>query len=122
MDSESTETVLFEPKYISNIWDKNNILSTNTNGGKLKLHQKCDTPHIDYVCYNENSTTNIIIMKNMTKKFRIKMDSEEELELLSYIPSNILKFKQFSNGLYSMGKNGKKGNVLTKKGINSWVL
>jgi hypothetical protein len=41
-------------------------------------------------------------MKDMTDKFRVTMDSKEELALLVHMPDKIVKFKQFSNGLYAM--------------------
>ena len=43
----------------------------------------------------------------MTSKFRVTMDSKEELALLVHMPTKIDKFKQFSNGLYAMNPNDK---------------
>ena len=46
-------------------------------------------------------------MKDMTDKFRVTMDSKEELILLVHMPNKIEKFKQFSNGLYAMERDQK---------------
>ena len=51
----------------------------------------------------------------MTEKFRVLMDSREELKLIVHIPNNIVKFKQFSNGLYVIDPNDEKSFVLTNK-------
>ena len=53
-------------------------------------------------------------MKEMTGKFRVTMDSEEELELLAHMPNTIVKSKQFSNGFYEMDPNDEKSYILTK--------
>ena len=115
LDSDSTDTVFCNPKYVSNIRDSEDPLSISTNGGVMKSHQKCDIPHIKDVWYNENSMTNIISLKDMTNKFRVTMDSKEELALLVHMPDKIVKFKQFSNGLYAMDRSDEKSFMMTKK-------
>jgi hypothetical protein len=54
-------------------------------------------------------------MKDMTDKFRVTMDSKEELALLVHMPDKIVKFKQFSNGLFAMDPNNEKSFELNKK-------
>jgi hypothetical protein len=115
LDSDSTDTVFCKPKYVMNIRGLNYPLSISTNGGELKSYKKCDIPHIDNVRYNKNSITNIISMKDMTDKFRVMMDSKEELALLVHMPDKIVKFKQFSNGLYAMDPNNKTSFEMKKK-------
>jgi hypothetical protein len=115
LDSDSTDTVFCNPKYVSNIRDSEDPLSISTNGGVMKSHQKCDIPHIKDVWYNENSMTNIISLKDMTNKFRVTMDSKEELALLVHMPDKIVKFNQFSDGLYAMDPSDKKSFTVTKK-------
>jgi hypothetical protein len=115
LDSDSTDTVFCNPKYVSNIRDSEDPLSISTNGGIMNSHQKCDIPYIEDVWYNEDSMTNIISMKDMTNKFRVTMDSKEELALLVHMPDRIVKFKQFSNGLYAMDPSDEKSFKTTKK-------
>jgi hypothetical protein len=43
------------------------------------------------------------------------MDSKEELALLVHMPDKIVKFKQFSNGLYAMDPNDKTSFEMKKK-------
>ena len=54
-------------------------------------------------------------MKDMTDKFRVTMDSKEELALLVHMPDKIVKFKQFSNGLYAMDPNDETSFEVTKE-------
>jgi hypothetical protein len=43
------------------------------------------------------------------------MDSKEERALLVHLPGKIVKFKQFSNGLYAMDPNDKTSFEMKKK-------
>jgi hypothetical protein len=51
----------------------------------------------------------------MKDKFRVTMDSKEERALLVHMPDKIVKFKQFSNGLYAMDPNDKTSFEMKKK-------
>ena len=44
-------------------------------------------------------------MKDKTKKICVMMDLKEELALLVHTTNKIVKFKQFTNGLYDMDLN-----------------
>ncbi len=54
-------------------------------------------------------------MRDMTKKFRVTMDSKEELALLVHMPDKIVRFKQLSNGLYAMDPSDEKSYELKPK-------
>ena len=43
------------------------------------------------------------------------MDSKQELAMLVHMPNKIVKFKQFSNGLYAMDPSDEKSFKMTKK-------
>ena len=102
LDSDSTDTVFCNPKYVLNIQDLDHPLSINKNEDIMKSHQKCNIRYVNNVWHNKNSITNIISMTDMTEKLCITMDLKEKLALLVHIPNKILKFNQFSNILYSM--------------------
>jgi hypothetical protein len=115
LDSDSTDMVFCNPKHVTNMRASNYPLSISTNGGQLKSHKKCDIPHINNVWYKENLITNIFSLKHMTDKFRVKMDSKEELALLVHMPDKIVKSKHFSNVLYVMDPNDKTSFEMKKK-------
>jgi hypothetical protein len=107
LDSDSTDTIFCNRKYVKNIRVSGEPLSIETNGGVIHSTLKCDIKHMQNVWFNESSMTNIIALKDMTKRFRVTMDSEKQLALLVHLPDKIVKFKQFSNGLYAMDPNDK---------------
>ena len=74
LDTDSTYKFLYNLKYVSNIQYSDNPLSIMTNGGLMKLHQKCIIPYINNVWYNGNSINNIISVKDTTAKFLVTMD------------------------------------------------
>jgi hypothetical protein len=61
--------------------------------------------------YNPHSITNIIALSDMTKKFRVTMDSSKEKALLVHFPNKVVKFKQMKNGLYAMNPRDPKNLV-----------
>jgi hypothetical protein len=113
LDSDSTDTVFCNPKYVTNIRDSDKSLSISTNGGLINSNQKCDIPHIPDVWYNEDSITNIISLAEINKQFRVPYNLEQELALLVHTPGKIVKFKQWPNGLYAMDPNDKASYKLT---------
>ena len=52
LDSDYTDTVLFNMKYISTMRDSDNPLSINTNRGLMKSPKNGDIPYINNVWYN----------------------------------------------------------------------
>jgi hypothetical protein len=105
LDSDSTDSVFCNRNYVFNIRNSGEPLDINTNGGVMRATLKCDLQHIKDVWFNEDSMTNIIALKDMTQKFRVTMDSSKEPALLVHMPNQIVKFKQFPNGLYAMDPN-----------------
>ena len=105
LDSDSTDTVFCNSKYMTNIRDSNTPLDILTNGGPITTKQKCTVPYLGKVWYNENSMTNIISRKDMNKKYRVTMDSKEEKAFLVHLPNKIVRFKEHSNGLYARNPN-----------------
>ncbi len=102
LDSDSTDTVFCNPDYVTNIKKSDATLQILTNGGPMNSQQKCEVPHLGECWFNKDSITNIIALCDMTSKFRVTMDSNEETALLVHFPNKVVKFKQMSNGLYAM--------------------
>jgi hypothetical protein len=87
---------------VTNITNTEEQLEVITNGGPLMSTQKCEIPHLGECWYNPHSITNIIALSDMTKKFRVTMDSSKEKALLVHFPNKVVKFKQMKGGLYAM--------------------
>ena len=102
LDSDSTDTVFCNPRYVKNIRNSKQVLTLNTNGGKMVSNQVCEVPHLGTHWFNKDSITNIISLDHMTDKFRVTLDSNEEKALLVHFPDKIIKFHQMENGLYGM--------------------
>ena len=63
LNSDLSETVFYNPKYVSNIRPANKILELGTNGGTLISTHTCDIPYL--------GTVHIGLMKNKTRKLSV---------------------------------------------------
>ena len=121
LDSDSTDTLLCNPTYVSNIQDLDNPFSINRNGGLVKSCQKCNIPYINDVWWNEKSITNIISMKYMADKSHASMYSKKKLALLVHMPNKIMKFKQFLLDYTLRIRTMKRFSYSPINSINSWI-
>ena len=117
LDSDSTETIFCNPKYVNNIHTTNETLELGTNGGPMISSMKCEVPHLGIHWFNENSMTNIISLAHMAAKYKVTYDSGKEKAFLVHMPNKIVKFRQFSNGLYGMHPEDPNSYVEKKKGM-----
>jgi hypothetical protein len=92
LDSDSTDTIFCNPKYVTNITDTEEQLEVMTNGAPLMSTQKCEIPHLGECWYNPHSITNIIALSDMTKKFRVTINSSKEKAQLVHFPNKVVKF------------------------------
>jgi hypothetical protein len=103
LDSDSTDSVFVIRSMLqTNIRDSKDTLKILTNGGTLKTTQKCDVPDLRKCCFNKDSITNIIAMRDMRKKFCVTMDTKKEVAIIVHKPNKAIKFKEWPNGLYAM--------------------
>jgi hypothetical protein len=49
LDSDSTDTIFWNPKYVTNITDTDQELEVMTNGGSMLSKQRCDIPYLGQV-------------------------------------------------------------------------
>ena len=77
LDSNSTDMVFLNPKYVTNIRDEGKSLESNTNGGHMLSTKYCDVPHLGTYWYNENLIINIISLADMVKHHQVIFDSDK---------------------------------------------
>ena len=53
LDSDSSDTVFCNEKYVINIRPSDEILQLNTNGGIMESQEKCDVPHLGTHWFNK---------------------------------------------------------------------
>ena len=90
-DSDSTDTVFCNPRYVKNIRNSKQVLTFDTNRGKMVSNQVCEVPHLRIHWFNKDSITNIISLAHMIDKFRVTLDSNEEKALLVHFPNKFYK-------------------------------
>ena len=113
LDSDSTETIFCNAKYVKHIQNSNETLELGTNGGPLGSTMKCDVPHLGTHWFNPKWITNIISLAHMANHFPVTYDSGKEKAFLVHMPNKIVKFKQMNNGLYAMNPHDKSRVNLT---------
>ena len=107
LDSDSSDTVFCNEKYVTNIRPSDEILQLNTNGGIMESREKCDVPRLSTYWFNRNTLTNIISLAHMAEKFRVTYDSNVEKALCVHLPDRIVKFHQLRNNLYALNPSDK---------------
>ena len=122
LDSDSTDSIFCNEKYVSNIRPSKEPLLMGTNGGgQLVSKYKCDVPYIGEAWFDSSSITNIISLADMAKAHRVTMDTDKEKTLNVHTKNQVLKFKQFPNGLYGMNPEAPE-SLLKKVSIACYTL
>ena len=78
LDSYSINTIFCNKDYVCNIQKAKNPLEIQTNGGTMIVKEICETTHLGTHCFNKEAITNIIILVDMCKIFRVTMDTAKE--------------------------------------------
>jgi len=77
LDNQSTFDLCCNKKFTSQVTKAPNALTMTSNGGGLKITEKCKIPGYKYpVWYSKKAITNIICLKNLIKCYRVTYDSE----------------------------------------------
>ncbi len=77
LDNQSTFDLCCNNTFASKIIKAENALLMMSNGGGLKITEKCNIPGYKYlVWYSKKAITNIICLKNIIKCYRVTYDSE----------------------------------------------
>ena len=65
-------------KYLTNIYQDDEWLTVHTNGGNIRWNQRSLLTGYGEVWYNPEAISNIIILNNMKKKFKVTYDSDDD--------------------------------------------
>ncbi len=85
LDNQSTFDLCCNEKFSSKNIKTENALQMTSNGGGLKITEKCKIPGYKYlVCYSKKAITNIICLKNLIKCYRVMYDSEVDTTFVVY--------------------------------------
>ncbi len=77
LDNQSTFDLCSNKRFTSKVFAASNALEMTSNGGGLRITEKCKIPGYKYkVWYNKKAITNIICLKNLIKCYRVTYDSE----------------------------------------------
>ena len=119
LDSDSNATIFCNEDYVNKIWDTDDRMEVETNGGgHLESKQKCDVPLLGEHWFDKDSMTNIIALSDMTSKFKVTMDSSKEKAFFVHLPDKVVKFKQMKNNLYGMDPSDPK-SFISKEEYNN---
>ena len=94
-------TIFCIEQYVTNIRPAKKPLEINTNGGIMMVTQQCEIPFLGTHWFNNEVITNIISLADITKKFRVTIDSQKEKALVVHMDDKIVKFEQMPGGLYA---------------------
>ena len=85
---------------LNNIRETNDKMTVTTNGGKLCTQTKGNLKNYGDVWYSPKAITNILCLKNVSKKHRVTYDSKKDDVFVVHKETEKLIFKPLKNGLY----------------------
>ena len=98
LDSNSTNTIFCNEQYVTNIRQAEKPLKIHTNGGSMMVTQKYKILHLGTHWFNRNTFTN---MADISKMFRVTMDTKKEKILIVHMDDKTIKFSQMPGGLHA---------------------
>jgi hypothetical protein len=101
LKSQSTVSVLKNPRFLSNIKTSTSTLRVHTNGGTQFSSQVGTVKNFGEVWFNMKSLANILSMAAVRKVCRITMDTSVEAAMhVHRKDGTIMTFRDFQSGLY----------------------
>ena len=104
LDSCSTLSCVCNPALITNVrpCDSDELMTVYTNRGQIEYNQVGTLAILPFnVYFHEGSMANIQSLKDVSKKFRVTMDTTVENCMNVHVSDHhVLKFKQCSDGLH----------------------
>jgi hypothetical protein len=80
LDNQSTFDLCCNRKFTSSVKTAFNALNMTSNGGGLRISEKCKLPGYKFwVWFSKKAITNIICLKNLIKIYRVTYDSEVDM-------------------------------------------
>ncbi len=77
LDNQSTFGLCCNKRFTSKIFGATNALTMMSNGGGLRITEKCKIPGYKYeVWFSKKGITNIVCLKNLIKCYRVTYDSK----------------------------------------------
>ena len=98
---DSTNTIFCNASYISNMKNAKYSLEIQTNGGTMTVIQTCKIPYLGTHWFHKDTILNIISLVDLTKQYRITMDTDIEKRMTMHINQQKVKFCQLPGGLYA---------------------
>ena len=101
LDSDSTNTIFCNRDHVENMKKAKIPLEIQTNGRTLTLTQTCKIPFLGTHWFVEGAITNIISLADLSKNYRVTMDTANEKTMIVHLKDRHVKFSQMPGGLYA---------------------
>ena len=115
LDSDSTNTIFCNKEYVNNTRPAPKPLEIQTNGGIMKVNHICEIPYLGTQWFSKNAITNIISLADISKNYRVTMDTDKEKAMIVHLDNRKIKFNEMPGGLYARKPKGQKNINSTDK-------